>query len=25
MHLWSARQINPPPTREPLIEMLSLE
>ena len=23
MHLWSARQINPPPTREPLIELLS--
>jgi DNA repair protein RecO (recombination protein O) len=23
MHLWSARQIDPPPTREPLIEMLS--
>ena len=23
MHLWSARQISPPPTRDPLIEMLT--
>jgi DNA repair protein RecO (recombination protein O) len=25
MHLWSVRQIDPPPTREPLVEMLTRE